>query len=232
MLTRTAIVKWWRRSKIRQPGAGIMDQKFRTAILLVGGIVFLFAVNGMAAQPATATPAAKNATAIFAGGCFWCVEADFDKVPGVVDTESGYTGGQVSNPTYEQVSRGGTGHAEAVRITFDPKKITYEQLLDYFWRHIDPTVKDRQFCDTGDQYRSAIFYQGDAQRLAAEASKTRLEKSGRFPRIYTEVVPAGAFYPAEEYHQDYYNKNPIRYKYYRTGCRRDARVSEVWGEKH
>ncbi len=209
-----------------------MNQKFQRAILLFGGIIFLFAVNGMAAQPATTTPAAKNAMAIFAGGCFWCVEADFDKLPGVVDTESGYAGGQVSNPTYEQVSDGGTGHAEVVRITFDPKKVTYEQLLDYFWRHIDPTVKDRQFCDTGDQYRSAIFFQGDAQRLAAQASKTRLEKSGRFPRIYTEVAAADAFYPAEEYHQDYYKKNPIRYKFYRTSCGRDARVVEVWGERH
>ncbi len=209
-----------------------MEQKFRTAILFIEGIVLLFAVSGMAAQPATATQVAKNATAIFAGGCFWCVEADFDKLPGVVDTESGYTGGQISNPTYEQVSRGGTGHAEAVRISYDPGKVTYEQLLDYFWRHIDPTVKDQQFCDAGNQYRSAIFHQGDAQRVAAEASKTRLEKGGRFSRIYTEVVPAGAFYPAEEYHQDYYRKNPIRYKYYRTGCRRDARVNEVWGEKH
>ncbi|HEV8647382.1 MAG TPA: peptide-methionine (S)-S-oxide reductase MsrA [Burkholderiales bacterium] len=206
--------------------------KFRIGILIVGGFVLLPAVNGMAAQPATATPDAKNVTAIFAGGCFWCVEADFDKLPGVAYTESGYIGGQVSNPTYEQVSHGGTGHAEAVRITYDPKKVTYEQILDYFWRHIDPTVRDRQFCDTGNQYRSAIFYQGDAQRLAAEASKMRLEKSGRFPRIYAEVVPAGAFYPAEEYHQDYYKKNPIRYKYYRTGCRRDARVNEVWGQKH
>ena len=209
-----------------------MDHKFRNAILHVGGCVLLFVGTGMAAQPAATSQAAKSATAIFAGGCFWCVEADFDKLPGVVATESGYTGGKVSNPTYEQVSDGGTGHAEAVRITYDPKKITYEQLLDYFWHHIDPTVKDRQFCDSGDQYRSAIFYQGDAQRLAAEASKTRFEKSGRFPRIYTEVVPAGAFYPAEEYHQDYYKKNPIRYKYYRTGCRRDARVNELWGEKH
>ncbi|MGQ0578630.1 MAG: peptide-methionine (S)-S-oxide reductase MsrA [Betaproteobacteria bacterium] len=186
----------------------------------------------MTAWPATAAQAARNASAIFAGGCFWCVEADFDKLPGVVQTESGYTGGQVGNPTYEQVSHGGTGHAEAVRITYDPMKVTYEQLLDYFWRHIDPTVKDRQFCDSGDQYRSAIFYQGDAQRLAAEASRKRLEESGRFPSIYTEVVPAGVFYPAEEYHQDYYKKNPIRYKYYRTGCRRDKRVNEVWGEKH
>jgi peptide-methionine (S)-S-oxide reductase len=209
-----------------------MGHKFRNAILVVGSYVLLCVGAATAAQPATTTPAAKSATAIFAGGCFWCVEADFDKLPGVVATESGYTGGKVSNPTYEQVSGGGTGHAEAVRLTYDPKKITYEQLLDYFWRHIDPTVKDRQFCDGGDQYRSAIFYQGDAQRLAAEASKTRLEKSGRFPRIYTEVVPAGAFYPAEEYHQDYYRKNPIRYKYYRTGCRRDARVNELWGETH
>ncbi len=208
-----------------------MDQKFRTAISLVVGIVSLFIVNGMTAQQATATPA-KNATAIFAGGCFWCVEADFDKLPGVLGTESGYIGGTVNNPTYEQVSHGGTGHAEAVRISYDPMKVTYEQLLEYFWRHVDPTVKDRQFCDTGNQYRSAIFYQGETQRRAADASKARLEKSGRFPRIYTEVVPAGAFYPAEEYHQDYYKKNPIRYKYYRTGCRRDARVNEVWAEKH
>jgi len=209
-----------------------MYRKIRDAILLIAAFVALYAANGMAAQPATTTPAAISATAIFAGGCFWCVEADFDKLPGVLATESGYIGGRVNNPTYDQVSRGGTGHAEAVRIAYDPKKITYEQLLDYFWRHIDPTVKDRQFCDSGDQYRSAIFYHGAVQKLAAEASKTRLEKSGRFPRIHTEVVPAGAFYPAEEYHQDYYRKNPIRYKYYRTGCGRDARVSEIWGEKH
>jgi peptide-methionine (S)-S-oxide reductase len=209
-----------------------VNQKFRNVVLLAGGFVFLLAIDGAVAQQAAATADAKNTTAIFAGGCFWCVEADFDKLPGVINTESGYTGGRVSNPTYEQVSRGGTGHAEAVRVTYDPKKVTYEQLLDYFWRHIDPTVKDRQFCDSGDQYRSAIFYQGDAQKLAAEASKARLEKSSRFARIHTEVAPAGAFYPAEEYHQDYYRKNPIRYKYYRTGCRRDARVSEIWGEKH
>lgn len=209
-----------------------MNQKCRNVILLAGGFVLLLAIDGVVAQQATATAEAKNTTAVFAGGCFWCVEADFDKLPGVAHTESGYSGGRVSDPTYEQVGRGGTGHAEAVRVTYDPKKVTYEQLLDYFWRHIDPTVKDRQFCDSGDQYRSAIFYQGDAQKLAAEASKARLEKSGRFARIHTEVAPVGAFYPAEEYHQDYYRKNPIRYKYYRTGCRRDARVSEIWGEKH
>ncbi len=152
----------------------------------------------------------KPATAIFAGGCFWCVEADFDKVPGVLATESGYAGGSLKNPTYEQVSRGGTGHAESVRVT---------------------SVKDRQFCDIGNQYRTAIFYQDDAQRRAAEASKSALEKSGRLANVYTEIAPAGTFYPAEEYHQDYYKKNPIRYKYYRTTCGRDSRVAEVWGKK-
>ncbi len=171
------------------------------------------------------------ATAIFAGGCFWCVEADFEKLPGVSKAESGYIGGKVANPTYEEVSAGRTGHAEAVRVWYDPQQVTYDQLLDYFWRHVDPTVKDRQFCDVGSQYRTAIFYENDAQRAAAEASKAALEKSGRFPRIYTEIAPAGTFYVAEDYHQDYYKKNPIRYRYYRTGCGRDARVAEVWGAK-
>ncbi|MGL4575617.1 MAG: peptide-methionine (S)-S-oxide reductase MsrA [Burkholderiaceae bacterium] len=170
-------------------------------------------------------------TAIFAGGCFWCVESDFDKVPGVLKTESGYTGGTVPNVTYEQVGKGNTGHAEAVRITFDRSKVSYAQLLDYFWRHIDPTVKDRQFCDVGPEYRSAIFAQGAAQLTAAQASKAALEKSGKFKQIYTEVVAAGPFYLAEEYHQDYYKKNPVRYNYYRKSCGRDARVAEVWGEK-
>jgi peptide-methionine (S)-S-oxide reductase len=174
---------------------------------------------------------AKPATAIFAGGCFWCVEADFDKLPGVLNTESGYAGGSLKNPTYEQVSAGGTGHAESVRVTYDPKMVSYEKLVDYFWHHVDPTVKDRQFCDIGNQYRTAIFYQDDAQRRAAEASKSALEKSGRLAHVYTEIAPAGTFYPAEEYHQDYYKKNPIRYKYYRTTCGRDSRVNEVWGKK-
>ncbi|MEO8165952.1 MAG: peptide-methionine (S)-S-oxide reductase MsrA [Betaproteobacteria bacterium] len=181
-------------------------------------------------QPAPETQQRTTATAIFAGGCFWCVEADFDKLPGVLATESGYAGGESRNPTYEQVSHGGTGHAESVRVTYDPKKLTYEQLLDYFWHHVDPTVKDQQFCDIGNQYRTAIFYQGDAQRRAAEASKSRLEKSG-LPHVYTEIAQAGTFYPAEEYHQDYYNKNPVRYKFYRTSCGRDSRVREVWGSK-
>jgi peptide-methionine (S)-S-oxide reductase len=191
-------------------------------------ILPLVAGNGLAE---TTQPSAQTATAIFAGGCFWCVEADFDKVPGVLNTESGYAGGTLKNPTYEQVSAGGTGHVESVRLTYDPKKVTYEQLLDDFWHHIDPTVKDRQFCDIGHQYRTAIFYLDDAQRRAAEASKAALEKSGRVAHIYTEIASAGTFYRAEEYHQDYYKKNPIRYKFYRTSCGRDARVKEVWGKK-
>jgi peptide-methionine (S)-S-oxide reductase len=189
------------------------------------------ALDAIAQQPSPAAPA-KLATAIFAGGCFWCVEADFEKLPGVASAESGYTGGQVKNPTYEQVSHGGTGHAESVRVNYDPTKVTYRQLLDYFWHHIDPTVKDRQFCDGGNQYRSAIFYQNEAERQAAEASKAELEKSGRFAHIYTEIVPASTFYLAEEYHQDYYKKNPLRYNFYRSRCGRDARVAEVWGSTH
>lgn len=171
------------------------------------------------------------ATAVFAGGCFWCIEADFEKLPGVFDAESGYAGGTLKNPTYEQVSAGGTGHAEVVRVYYDPKKVSYQKLVDYFWRHIDPTVKDRQFCDSGDQYRSAIFYQNEAEKSVAEASKAALEKSGRFPKIHTEIAPAGKFYLAEEYHQAYYKKNPIRYNYYRSACGRDARVKEVWGKE-
>jgi peptide-methionine (S)-S-oxide reductase len=187
---------------------------------------WIFAEQG---KPGAAAQA--PATAIFAGGCFWCVEADFDKLPGVLSTESGYTGGELRNPTYEQVSRGGTGHAESVRVTYDPQKVSYELLLQHFWHHIDPTVKDRQFCDAGNQYRSAIFYLNDAQRSAAQASKAELEKSGRLAHVYTEIAQAGTFYPAEEYHQDYYRKNPIRYKVYRTSCGRDARVSEIWRSK-
>lgn len=143
--------------------------------------------------------------------------------------ESGYTGGHLKNPTYEQVSQGFTGHAEAVRVTYNPKLVNYEKLLDYFWHHIDPTVKDQQFCDVGNQYRSAIFYQDETQKKVAEASKTALERGGKFAKIYTEIAPASQFYLAEGYHQDYYKKNPIRYQYYRRSCGRDARINEVWG---
>ena len=191
----------------------------------------LAAVLAVHALTCSAQPAGM-AVATFAGGCFWCMEPPYDALPGVISTTSGYMGGTRKNPSYEEVSSGATGHAEVVQVVYDPKRVSYEKLLETFWKNVDPTVRDRQFCDIGNQYRTAIFYQGDAQRLAAEASKTRLEKSGHFPRIYTEVVPASAFYAAEEYHQDYYKKNPIRYKYYRTSCRRDARVAEIWGEKH
>ncbi|GAB1233005.1 peptide-methionine (S)-S-oxide reductase MsrA [Ferrigenium sp. UT4] len=180
--------------------------------------------------PAARAADTPVATALFAGGCFWCIEADFEKLPGVLAVESGYTGGRVANPTYEQVSAGGTGHAEAVRVHYDPRQVSYAQLLNYFWHHIDPTVKDRQFCDVGTQYRSAIFYQNEVERQSAEASKQLLLR--RFNVIHTEIVPATAFYLAEEYHQDYYQKNPLRYRYYRSGCGRDARVKSVWGGAH
>ncbi len=198
-----------------------------TALLLLGSIGL--SAGAQPGQPAGSTLAA--ATAIFAGGCFWCVEADFDKLPGVTGTESGYTAGRTPNPTYHQVSAGGTGHAEAVRVTYDPARVSYQQLVDYFWRHIDPTVKDQQFCDVGSQYRSAIYWQNETERKIAEASRDALLKSGRFKQVYTEVAAASVFYPAEAYHQDYYMKNPIRYNFYRQGCGRDARVHKVWGEK-
>lgn len=169
-------------------------------------------------------------TATFAGGCFWCVESDFDKVPGVVSTTSGYTGGHKANPTYHEVSAGGTGHAESVEIRFDPKVVSYRKLLEVYWHSIDPTVKDRQFCDVGSQYRTAIFYHGEEQKRLAEASKAELERSKPFKApIVTEIVKAGRFWPAEEYHQDYYKKNSLRYHFYREGCGRDARLKQLWG---
>jgi peptide-methionine (S)-S-oxide reductase len=187
-------------------------------------LVLLAPLPATLAQPATAK-------AIFAGGCFWCVEADFDKVPGVLSTTSGYIGGTVPNPTYPQVSAKGTGHAEAVEIVFDPAKVSYEQLLEHYWRSIDPTTKDRQFCDAGSPYRTAIFALDAAQLKAAQASLAGLEKSKPFPEpIVTQIVLAGPFYTAEAYHQDYYKKNPIRYQYYRTSCGRDARLKQLWGK--
>jgi peptide-methionine (S)-S-oxide reductase len=183
-----------------------------------------------AALPAQAQTPPGLEKATFAGGCFWCMEPPFDKLEGVVSTTSGYTGGTKPNPTYEEVSSGRTGHAEAVQVLYDPKKVSYEKLLDTFWRNIDPTVRDRQFCDIGTQYRTAIFAHNDEQRRLAERSKAELEKSKPFRQpIVTPVVPAGEFYPAEAYHQDFYKKNPIRYKFYRDGCGRDARLKELWG---
>jgi peptide-methionine (S)-S-oxide reductase len=188
----------------------------------------LAVVLALAIGAVSSAPAAERATAIFAGGCFWCVEADFDKLPGVISTTSGYTGGTVANPTYSQVSAGGTGHAEAVEVVYDPAKVTYARLLDYFWHHVDPTVKDRQFCDNGHQYRTAIFVANEEERKLAEASKQKVAKElGK--TIYTEIDKAGPFYKAEDYHQDYYEKNPAKYKFYRWSCGRDQRIEQVWG---
>ena len=195
--------------------------KSRFAIGLV--LCLAWSTLALAAPP-------TRATAIFAGGCFWCEETAFEGVPGVVAVISGYTGGHVANPTYEQVSSGVTGHAESVEVVYDPGKISYEKLLDIFWHNVDPLQKDAQFCDHGTQYRSAIFYKGPEQQRAAEGSKAKLEEEARFKgKIVTEIVPASTFYRAEEYHQDFYRKNPVRYYSYRTGCGRDARLKELWG---
>jgi peptide-methionine (S)-S-oxide reductase len=172
---------------------------------------------------------AAEAIATFAGGCFWCTESDFEKVPGVTSAVSGYTGGRVPNPDYAQVSDGGTGHAEAVEVRFDPAKVSYEQLLKIYWRSVDPTVKDRQFCDAGNQYRTAIFTHDAEQRRLAEKTKAEVAKQLAVT-VHTEIADAGIFYPAEDYHQDYYKKNPIRYKFYRANCGRDARLEQIWGQ--
>jgi peptide-methionine (S)-S-oxide reductase len=168
--------------------------------------------------------------ATFAGGCFWCMEPPFDKLDGVLATTSGYMGGKTRHPTYAEVSAGVTGHAEVVQVRYDPSRVGYERLLEVFWRNIDPTVADRQFCDVGSQYRSAIFVHDEAQRRSAEASRAALEKTKPFKDpIVTPVLAAGEFWPAEDYHQDYYVKNPIRYAYYRNGCGRDRRLADLWG---
>ena len=192
--------------------------------LLISLLLGLAAVAGALAQMPPPT-----ALATFAGGCFWCVEADFDKVDGVISTTSGYTGGTLANPTYSDVGRGGTGHTEAVEIVYNPAKVSYEKLLDVFWHNHDPLAKNRQFCDRGDQYRPAIFYHNDEQRRLAEATKAAHQPRFKQP-IQTEIAAAGPFYKAEEYHQDYYLKNPVRYKFYRYNCGRDARLEELWGK--
>jgi peptide-methionine (S)-S-oxide reductase len=189
-------------------------------------------VLGLLGQAAAATDTATTTyeTATFAGGCFWCMEPPFDKLDGVISTTSGYTGGHKQDPTYKEVSHGGTGHAEAVQIVYDPKKVRYTKLLDVFWHNVDPTNAHGQFCDNGDQYRSEIFYHDEEQRRLAAASEQDLEKHKPFAApIVTKITPATTFYPAEEYHQDYYLNNPIRYKYYRFSCGRDQRLEELWG---
>lgn len=193
--------------------------------LLIGLFVALGVLG--AAAPSLA---AERAVATFAGGCFWCVESDFDKVPGVLSTTSGYIGGKTASPTYSQVSAGGTGHTEAVEVEYDPAKVTFEQLVTHFWRTIDPTVKDRQFCDTGSQYRTGIFVRNDDEKKIAEASKAKVAALLKKP-IYTEVTKAGPFTKAEDYHQDYYMKNPAKYKFYRWNCGRDQRLQEIWGKR-
>ena len=180
---------------------------------------------------ALASPPAQRATAVFAGGCFWCEETAFEGLPGVFSVVSGYTGGQKKNPTYEEVSSGSTGHAESVEVTYDPSKITYEKLLEVFWHNVDPTQANGQFCDHGTQYRSAIFYHDEEQKRVAEASKEALAKSGRFNKpIVTQIAQASAFWPAEDYHQHYYKTNPVKYKFYRYNCGRDQRLEQLWGK--
>ncbi len=190
-----------------------------------------FLILGMAPEAQEPPEAPELATATFAGGCFWCMEPPYDKLDGVVSTTSGYTGGHLDNPSYEQVSSGGTGHTEAVEVVYDPAKVSYEKLLAVFWVNIDPTDAKGQFCDRGSQYRSGIFYHSDEQRHLAEASKKKIEASGRLPKtVVTEVTEATAFYRAEEYHQDYYQRHAFRYKLYRRGCRRDHILEKLWGE--
>jgi peptide-methionine (S)-S-oxide reductase len=190
-------------------------------------LLFVLLVSAAASAAAQTT----LSTATFAMGCFWCGEEAFEKVPGVVSAVSGYLDGKTKNPSYEQVSSGLTGHTEGVEVKFDPSKVSYEQLLDVFWLNHDPTTLDRQFCDGGSQYRPGIYWHDEAQRKAAEASKAKYEKLKTFKQpILTPIVKTSQFWPAEEYHQDYYRKNPVRYKYYANGCGRYSRLDELWGK--
>jgi peptide-methionine (S)-S-oxide reductase len=198
---------------------------------LAAAAIALAAAGAIAQQESATMPKDGHAVATFAGGCFWCMEPPFDELDGVLATTSGYAGGSTVDPTYKQVSAGGTGHAEVVQVAYDPAKVTYEQLLEVFWRNVDPLDAGGQFCDRGDSYRTGIFVHGAEQRRLAEQSKQALADSKRLAQpIVTEIVDAGPFYPAEDYHQDYYRKNPVRYKFYRWNCGRDQRLAEVWGE--
>jgi peptide-methionine (S)-S-oxide reductase len=193
----------------------------------LAGLLLGASLATTAAEPPTQ---AKTATAVFAGGCFWCMEPPYDALPGVVATTSGYTGGLKANPSYEQVSAGDTGHIEAVQIAYDPKQVSYEKLLEVFWRNVDPLDDGGQFCDRGNTYTTAIFVQNEEERKIAEQSKAAIEKKlGK--AVVTAIRPAATFYAAEDYHQDYYRKNPLRYKYYRYSCGRDQRLEQLWGKK-
>jgi peptide-methionine (S)-S-oxide reductase len=197
----------------------------RTSLVLLTALLLL-----PVARPAARAEERAPAKAAFAGGCFWCMQPPFEALDGVISVTAGYTGGTKQNPTYEEVSAGGTGHAESIEVVYDPKKISYQKLLDVFWHNVDPTDARGQFCDHGNQYRTAIFYYDDTQKRLAEASKQAIAKSLKVPGpIVTEIVPAGQFWPAEEYHQDYSKKNPVRYRFYRYTCGRDKRLEEVWG---
>lgn len=196
---------------------------------LVSGLAA--AVLVLAGSGGSALAAQKKAIATFGSGCFWCTESDFDKVPGVLETVSGFMGGHVKNPSYKQVSRGGTGHTEVVQVTYDPAKVSYSELVEYFWRHVDPFDAKGQFCDRGDMYRPAIFTHSPEQSEIAKKSRRAIDKSGRFKRkIAVEITPASAFTPAEKYHQNFYKKNPGHYYRYRLGCRRDRRIEQIWGK--
>lgn len=207
--------------------------KFWNSIRLLAAAIGAIAVSVVAS--AQTTPPQEGARqleiATFGSGCFWCTEADFDKVEGVVETISGYMGGTTPNPTYEQVSSGTTGHAEVLQLKYDPERVTYEQLLEVYWRNVDPLDSGGQFCDRGSQYRPVIFYHNEEQKRLAEASKAALEASGRFDQpIVVEIAPASTFTPAEDYHQDFHLRNPLRYMVYRIGCGRDARLEALWGK--
>lgn len=209
-------------------------KKFLLGFALVAGVGAGSAVMQSSGLVYAEVDAPVLAKATFAGGCFWCMEPPFDALPGVTSTISGYAGGHAENPTYRQVTSGKTGHTEVVQVTYDPAQVSYEQLLSVFWKNIDPTVKDRQFCDVGSQYRSAIFYHSPEQKAVAEASfskiQTQLKNTGKGDVVYTELGEISAFYPAEGYHQDYYQKNPVRYKFYRFNCGRDQRLESLWGK--
>ena len=209
-----------------------MNRLTVAAIAMIAAVGALLAtgLGPVRAQAPEAKPAATE-VATFAGGCFWCVESDFDKVEGVISTVSGFMGGKTPNPTYQQVSHGNTGHLEVVQVTFDPAKVSYKKLVDHFWRTIDPYDAGGQFCDRGESYMTAIFTHSPEQKKIAEASKAELEKNGPLKQpIATTVRDAGPFTAAEDYHQDFYKKNPARYKFYRYGCGRDARIEAIWGK--
>jgi peptide-methionine (S)-S-oxide reductase len=205
-----------------------MQKLSLSSLLFAGAAILALALSFSSSAAAPAPQGQQLAKATFAGGCFWCMEPPFEKLDGVVSVTSGYTGGPKKNPTYEEVSSGGTGHAESVEIAYDPAKVSYQKLLDVFWHNVDPTVKNRQFCDVGEQYRTAIFYKGEEQKRLALESKAAIEKAKGF-KVQTQIVMATPFYPAEEYHQDYYKKNPVRYKLYRYNCGRDQRLEQLWG---